>query len=329
MTRKTVYSGASKIKKNVKIIRSSVAMFSSMSLESANLILRVLKRNFVKAEIVTVNNEEDLQKILVDKTDVAFLGVHYVTSKDKSKIWLSDFLEDNNIKYTGSSKKAHSLSINKARAKQAVVNAGLKTSPFVLLSNCDNAGELCEDLDFPMFIKPHDKGGGAGIDDNSVVWNDEDLRSKVNSLTEYNWTKSLIEQYLAGREFSVAVMKNESTGELQAMPIELVTNKNKDGVSMLGRNVKTANEESVLPVLNSEIRKQVSDLAIGVFQALGASDYGRIDIRMDSNGVPNFLEANLIPSLIEGYGSFPKACKINNQIEYEQMILGLVRLACA
>jgi hypothetical protein len=48
---------------------------------------------------------------------------------------------------------------------------------------------------------------------------------------------------------------------------------------------------------------------------------------MDKFGIPHFLEANLLPSLIDGYGSFPLACKLNAMLEYEAMILAIVRLA--
>lgn len=70
----------------------------------------------------------------------------------------------------------------------------------------------------------------------------------------------------------------------------------------------------------------MSTLALASFHALGARDYGRIDIRLDSDGVANFLEANLIPSLISGYGSFPKACELNIGLEYEPMIISITEL---
>jgi D-alanine-D-alanine ligase len=63
------------------------------------------------------------------------------------------------------------------------------------------------------------------------------------------------------------------------------------------------------------------------FVALGARDYGRIDIRMDSHGVPHFLEANLISSLLRDYGNFPKACLLNSNIDYENMIYRIIDLS--
>ena len=69
------------------------------------------------------------------------------------------------------------------------------------------------------------------------------------------------------------------------------------------------------------------ELALHVFHALGARDYGRIDIRLDGAGVPHFLEANLMPSILKDYGNFPKACMLNETIGYEESILRIVDLA--
>jgi len=79
-------------------------------------------------------------------------------------------------------------------------------------------------------------------------------------------------------------------------------------------------------VTDPYIRSSVVELAINAFNALGARDYGRIDIRLDDTGLPYFLEANLLPSLISGYGSFPKACMLNDNLAYEPMIMKIARL---
>ncbi len=51
-----------------------------------------------------------------------------------------------------------------------------------------------------------------------------------------------------------------------------------------------------------------------------------IDIRLDKVGTPQFLEANLIPSLINGYGNFPKSCLLNSGLDYEEIILAITAL---
>ena len=39
---------------------------------------------------------------------------------------------------------------------------------------------------------------------------------------------------------------------------------------------------------------------------------------MDDKGIPNFIEANLMPGLQKGY--FYRSCSMNLKINYEQMI---------
>ena len=110
------------------------------------------------------------------------------------------------------------------------------------------------------------------------------------------------------------------------MPIELVATPDDNGVRMLSKQVKHNNEEQVSEITDENIKQKVTTLAINAFKALGARDYGRIDIRLDKHGTPHFLEANLIPSLISGYGSFPKACLLNMGLSYEDMMLHITRL---
>jgi D-alanine-D-alanine ligase len=50
---------------------------------------------------------------------------------------------------------------------------------------------------------------------------------------------------------------------------------------------------------------------------------------MDSAGTPHFLEANLMPNLFSGYGSFPKACVLNMGLDYESMVLRIAGLGLA
>jgi len=327
---KPALSNMSKIDMNIQIVRSSKVKLSSMSQVSALAILDVLQKNYTNAGITIVDNPDDLQVLVDQKPDLIFLGMQYVMDDDNdSKVWISNFLEAHDIAYTGSKQCAHVLGLKKHKAKKAMVKAGVQTSPYLVVKCNDGPVQSLDGMVFPMFVKPTSEGGGAGIDNNSVVNNIEELRSKIKSLAHNNWADSLVEQYLTGREFSVAVIKDKKTNELIAMPIELVTLPDENGISILSRSVKSSNEESVLEVTNTEIHSKISSLAIEAFHALGARDYGRIDIRMDNNGVPHFLEANLTPSLIKGYGSFPKACLLNQEIEYEPMILRIVNLAIA
>ena len=178
---------------------------------------------------------------------------------------------------------------------------------------------------YPLFIKPSNRGDGKGIDEKSVVSTEHEMREKIDAIHTELRSDALVEEYLPGREFSVAVMINPATMQLHAMPVEIITELDARGHSYLGELVKTANTEQVIAVEDKSIKTALCDLAIGAFVALGAQDYGRVDIRFDTNDKPNFIEANLMPGLSD-HGYLVRCYKLNNQGTYDDMILSIAQL---
>ena len=321
-----------KIKKDIEIVRSNTAGLSSLSQESSDAIFKVLSDHFTCVKSCAVDNLIDLESLVSRKPDLVFLGLEFIPiflgagNQNANRIWVTKYLEDNGITSTGSSQNALQLQRNKALAKQCVIDANLMTSPFCIIKQGQKPNKDYMPLTYPLFIKPLDRGGGLGIDSNSVAYNFEQLVSKVRSIASTFQSDSIIEEYLPGREFSVAILKDENAESYSVMPIELIAPKDKYGIRILSDKVKNANVEQAVEVIEGDIKRRVTALALNVFNALGARDYGRIDIRLDKNDNPHFLEANLIPSLISGYGSFPKACLLNAGISHESMIVNIAKL---
>lgn len=321
-----------KIDSHIEIVGSTMPGLSSMSLESREAIKAELGRHYKKVGITIVNNIDDLKRLVDIKPDLVFLGMKFIPSNpnlgqsDKNKIWISEYLDDNNIAYTGSNQPAHELELDKSLAKQRVCSVGLTTSGYSVAKSNRRLNESDIQHDYPLFIKPTNRGGGAGIDSFSVVQNFAEASSKVASLQDQFDCDSLIEEYLTGREFSVAILKSEESKSFTTMPLELVAPQDSKGQRLLSSAVKSADTESFLAVEEGSVKHSICKLALEVFNALGARSYGRIDIRLDQHGVPHFLEANLIPSLIKDYGNFPKACQLNEGISYQEMLLSIVRL---
>jgi D-alanine-D-alanine ligase len=321
-----------KIDKSIEIVRSSIIGLSSMSQKSCNAAFDVLSSHYSTVKIVAIDNLLDLEVLVLRKPDLVFLGMEFIpvdpslVDRDQNKIWITTYLDENGITYTGSPQPAHELQRDKPSAKQRVLDSGLVTSPFLVIKQGEIIDRNNMTLKYPLFIKPRDRGGGVGIDSNSVAYNFEQLIAKVRSIASSLQSDAIIEEYLPGREFSVAILKDVSSADYNVMPIELIAPKDRNGVRMLSNKVKTSDTEQIVEVNDEKIRAKVNAIALGVFYALGARDYGRIDIRLDENGKPNFLEANLIPSLINGYGSFPRACIINSNISYESMIMKIAEL---
>ncbi len=322
-----------KIPKYIEIVRSSTKGLSSLSEESAKGVFKVLSTHFKKVKISIINDIGDLDQIVKANPDLVFLGVEFLPLNpalgidDDNKIWLTDFLESYNIPYTGSNRTAHKFEKNKPMAKQLIVDAGLPTAAYKVIGKDYQATIRQLDLEFPMFVKPTNRGGGMGVDTNSLVSNYQELNSKVEYIIKKIGSEALIEEYLPGREFSVAILREESSFEYQIMPIELIAPLDINEDRILSSSIKSANTEQAQAIEDKILKAELSKLAEQVFELLGGQDYGRIDIRLDSSNIPNFLEANLMPSLIAEYGSFPKACVINLGLNHEAMIMRIVNLA--
>ncbi len=320
-----------KINKRIEIVCSDMPRLSSMSKPSRNAIWALLSKHYASVEITTVTNLADLEALALRNPDLVFLGTEYVLDAQSdlaidNKLWVSRFLDANDIAYTGSSQMALELGRDKAKAKMAVADAGLSTSPFYVAGSNKLLSETNDDLSFPLFVKPISRGGGVGIDNDSVVHNQEELHAKVTSIALQHQSDSLVEKYLPGREFSIAILKNEVSRELIVMPLELIAPLDMNGNRILSAAIKSSDTESFIGVEEITLRTKIIDFAVDAFRALGARDYGRIDVRLDDRGEPQFLEVNLLPSLIEGYGNFPKACQLNIGMEYQEMILSIVKL---
>lgn len=319
-----------KISKHIEIVSSTEPGLSSMSSVSREAIRLALSKRFTSVAVTIVNNLDDLEALVHRGPDLVFLGMKFIPvnqaigRNDPHKIWLADYLDEHDILYTGSGHHAHKLELNKERAKQKVMDAGLKTSVFSLVPQGTIVDITDTNLEYPLFVKPANRGGGQGIDTDSVVRTFEQLQTKVASLSDDLQADSLVENYLSGREFSVIILKDEFGTDYNVIPIELVSEDD-----ILSAAVKHADTEVVSLVSNANLQLQLCTLALGAFEALGARDYGRIDVRMDEQGVPHFLEANLLPSLINNYGNFPKACALGMDLDHEQMIFSIVSLAFA
>ena len=182
-------------------------------------------------------------------------------------------------------------------------------------------------LKFPLFIKPPHRGHGIGIDDSSVVRSFAEYEQKIESILVNYSSSSLVEQYLSGREFSVAILEQPNGHESLVMPVEIIAQENSRGDRILGHRIKNQDKEEVIAVDTEVIKNCVSVLAKSVFIALGGKGYGRVDIRMSDAGTAYFLEANLSPGL--GHGYLARACEINKKMSYETMILKIAELGLA
>ncbi|MDB0053822.1 D-alanine--D-alanine ligase [Candidatus Pelagibacter sp.] len=283
-------------------------------------IQRILSKRYRHVLISEINSMDDLEQLVKRKPDLVFSGVKYFYFNNK-KIWLNDYLEIFSISYIASSKAALDNESDKKRAKNIMQQNKIKTADFFITNPGEHVKESSIPLKFPLFIKPINGGDSRGINKNSLVFNFEEYTAKVLDIKLKLNKPSLVETYLAGKEYSVGIFEDSIDGSLRAMPIEIIVKKNIDGYCILDFDVKKNDEEEVILVSDTKIFNKLSELAKNSFTALGGKSLGRIDIKMDHLGIPHFIEANLMPGLRKGY--FYRSCVLNLDMSYDEMILSI------
>lgn len=268
--------------------------------------------------VITVcRTVDDLDAIVQRKPDLVILVVKYILSESGHKLWLSEFFEANSVNYTGSQKINLLYDSDKISAKILVASKGINTADYFM--TIPGEYHVADDLPlpFPLFIKPSDAANGNGVDFASLVHDFGHFQDKVKVLHDEYDEPILVETYLNGPEFTVAVI--ESHGELIVAAVEVIPPE-EGGLRILGSKAKTGNTEILKLIADGVTLSKVMDIARQSFRALGARDFGRIDVKMDHHGKCHFIEANLVPGMKKGSSYFPRACEISSGLDYDAVV---------
>ena len=262
---------------------------------------------------------KDLALIVNRKPDLVILAVKYISIDNGNDIWLSEYFAKHEINYSGSPREVLKFDSDKVLAKSHLMKRGLKTARYFTAIPGQYQCESDLPVAFPLFLKPIDAANGNGIDDLSLVTNFSEFESKTRSLfAEFNMPV-LAEEYLDGREFSVAIIKTEDSRCIVSA-VEIIPPQSTNGLRILGAKVKKEDSEDVRKIEDRIMLNKVSKLAVDAYIKLGIWDFGRIDIKTNKRGDCYFMEANLVPGMTLGTSYFPLACEIANELTYDEVI---------
>jgi D-alanine-D-alanine ligase-like ATP-grasp enzyme len=187
--------------------------------------------------------------------------------------------------------------------KYVAYTEGVRTPTYALVENGDDPVAVCSHLSFPLFVKPAKAGDSLGVDEQSLVRNNDELLQKVKRLkSEYE--QLLVEEYIQGREFTVLVAANSDNEKTSTAfaPIEFVF---PEGKTFKTYALKTSelHPECNIPVTDPLLNKQLRESAQRIFRSFGGVGYARMDFRMNNQGQLFFLEVNFACSVFysDGY----------------------------
>lgn len=143
-------------------------------------------------------------------------------------------------------------------------------------------------IGLPCFVKPNEAGSSIGVHRVETV---EEFLPAVEAALAAEDSSVLVEGYLKGREFTVAVIPGEDGG-LQPMPVTEIISHN----AFFDYDAKyNGQSDEITPAdIPNDDAVRMQHLAVEVYRALDCRGLARVDmILMD--GIPRVIEVNAVP----------------------------------
>jgi len=198
------------------------------------------------------------------------------------------------IPYTFSDPLVLSLTLHKAMTKRVVRDLGIPTPDFFVVEQASDLEKA--NLPLPLFAKPVAEGTSKGITAASKITSQSKLVSTcMHLLLTYN-QPVLVESFLPGREFTVGIL---GTGDDAAVlgVMEVILGEHAEPGVYSFQNKEQYEELVEYGPATDATAAKAGEIALAVWRGIGCRDAGRVDIRLDMNGIPNFMEVNPLAGL--------------------------------
>jgi D-alanine-D-alanine ligase len=252
-----------------------------------------------------------------------------LAADSRGEMAIPSLLELLGYPYTGSSALALGLALHKDKAKHLLRGRAIKTPEFAVVERVEDLESL--NLPFPLIVKPVREDGSVGIDFDSVVSNRTALRRAAAQVLLAFRQPALIERFVAGREIYVPILGNQRRKTLPLTEIhfgptfdelpKIVSYRAKWDLT----SPECLDSPSELCSLDPEIQSRVVQMAISAFEALDCRDYGRVDLRLSTDGEPYVIDVNPNCDLHPDAGFAKSAAAAG--IDYPALALRVVEIA--
>jgi D-alanine-D-alanine ligase len=285
--------------------------------------------------VTMIEADEDVyRKLIVTRPDIVFNiaeGLHGVSREAQ----IPAILEYLHIPYTGSDPLTLATALDKARTKEILSYNGISTAKFVVVENVN--GVTPKGIRLPCIVKPVHEGSSKGVLDTSVVKTHKELSEQVARVVHAYHQPALVEEFLPGREFTVAVLGNSP--DVQVLPIvEIKFDALPEGVNHIySYEAKWIWDQVEHPIdvhecpakIPASLEKEIDAVCRKTYSVMRCRDWCRIDLRLDAEGVPHVIELNPLPGILpdpEEHSCFPQAARTAG-MSYNKLIQRVLDIA--
>jgi len=232
------------------------------------------------------------------------------------------------IPYTFSDPLVMSLTLHKGMTKRVLRDAGVPTCDFLVAESA--ADVTAVPFAPPYFVKPVAEGTGKGVTPASIVHDRSGLAEAVEELLVLYKQPVLVESFLPGREFTVGIVGTGTDAEPVGTIEVVLLDKAEQGVySYVNKeNCEELVEYRLVLAEEDPVVHEAEEIALNAWRILGCRDGGRIDLRCDGEGNPQFIEVNPLAGIHPEHSDLPIICT-KKGISYKSLIDRIVRSAAA
>ncbi|MBP7216271.1 MAG: ATP-grasp domain-containing protein [Candidatus Omnitrophica bacterium] len=206
-------------------------------------------------------------------------------------------LEMQGVPFVGADALTLGLTLDKVMAKKVFMAEKIPTPKFFEVKSTE-ALVNTDHMQFPLIVKPRFEGSSKGLTESSRVENMEELKAQVERVVTNYKQPALIEEFISGQEFTVAIVGNDPPEVFPVVQIKIDGRLQLNDKFYTFARITSDRLEYICPAhISAELKKKLSDLALRVYQAVECQDFGRVDFRVDKEGNPYVLEINPLPSL--------------------------------
>lgn len=255
--------------------------------------------------------------------EVAFVAMHGAYGEDGC---VQGALELIGLAYQGSGVAASAVAMDKGRAKEVYRASGLPVAGDVLIQARQRGTvdwrAVADETGFPCVLKTAESGSSVGVE---VIADLEALLEAGPRLLSSS-ASLLIEAWLPGREFTVAVLEGAG-GEPGALPVVEIRPHGERWFDYETKYDPSAVDELCPAPIADELAEELMALGLRAHLALGCRDYSRTDIKLGPSGAPFLLETNTLPGLTSA-SLMPKAAHASG-VSFEALIEALLSRAAS
>jgi D-alanine-D-alanine ligase len=286
-------------------------------------------------EVILIENNSEIEAGLrASAPDIVFNMAEGLTGPDR-EAHIPALLERWGIPFTGSSARTLRTCLDKAATKRVLQQRGLPTPAYAVISCVDRLPDLPA---FPHIVKPLHEGSSKGIKPASIVHTRAALQARVAYVLATYRQPALVEAFVPGREFTVALLGN-GAGVTVLPLVEICFAALPPGALPLYSYAAKwlwDTPEHALDILRcptdlpADLAQLITGLCRRAFLALECRDWCRIDVRLDTHGQPQILELNPLPGILpnpQSHSCFPKAAAAAH-ISYASLIRCVLAHAC-